>query len=959
MRTTIEVRGARENNLQDVSLEIPRDKLVVVTGVSGSGKSSLAFDTVYAEGQRRLMASMSSFAKRFVNQLKKPDVDFVNGLSPVISIDQKTTGNNPRSTVGTMTDIWDYLRMLFATIGQPHCPLSTIAGKPQKVGSLSPQQMLEYMLSLPKGTEVEIRAPVFRIYGEDYEYLFEQIRTHGYRRVRIDGVEHDVGGTIDVDEESEHQVEAIVDCFVVEPGIERQVIASLESGLKLGDGYLSFHIVGGKVSKARQNKFHKSLGSSRHNVIAGRMHHGDFTFNDPAGACVTCAGLGTTKRVHPPLLVPDRSRTLRDGAIVKAAMTSDRNTWGGRMLHSLSKAYRFSLDVPFDKLSRKAVDVLFYGTKGKKFRIAIPEGARQGLQHKGKETRFGGVVNNIEHHYRWYRKQGSAKDGMEEYLNKVMIDLECPECNGARLKLARRIVTINSTNLHEVGEMHLLELLEFLDGLDVAAHHSSVVDIIVREIRTRLELLIEIGLDYLNLNRRSGTLSGGEAQRIRLSSQIGSGLMGMLYVLDEPSIGLHAKDNVRMIATMKRLRDLGNTVVVVEHDDETIRAADHVIEIGPGPGVHGGCMVYEGSVDGMMKDKASLTGQFLSGRASIAIPESRRTANGNAIEIIGARENNLQDVSVRIPLGLFVCITGTSGSGKSSLIHEILYKKLYSLLQDSRVLSGDHDQLLGHEHVDDIIHIDQSAIGRSPRSNPATYIGFYDNIRKLFAATEEATARGYSSSRFSFNVKGGRCEECAGDGNIVTKLSFMPDVAVTCPACKGARYNQETLEVLLKDRTISDVLDMSIEEGVDYFAGETAILRRLQMLNDLGLGYLKIGHPATILSGGEAQRIKLSGELSKLKRGKHNLYILDEPTTGLHFADIQRLLDSLNRLVEQGHSVVVIEHNMDVIKTADHIIDLGPEGGHNGGKIIAEGTPEKVAACRKSHTGRHLKPYLG
>lgn len=971
MRKTIEVRGARENNLQNIHVEIPRDKLIVITGVSGSGKSSLAFDTVYAEGQRRLLASMSSYSKRFISQMKKPDVDFVNGLSPVVSIDQKTTGNNPRSTVGTMTDIWDYLRMLYATIGQPHCPFCR-----KDIPVLSPLQMMEHMLNLPEGTEVEVRAPVRRIFGEDYDYLFEQIRIHGYRNVRIDGKTQDLGDELEIDEEQEYQIEAIVDQFIVQPGIDKQVIASLENGLKLGDGNLSFHLVTGSVSERRSTKktntkkkatkkltkaqitaFNKTMGC-KCNIVAGTMSHGDFTFNDPAGACRTCGGLGVTKRVHPPLLTPDESRSLRDGALIKQAMTSEKNTWGGRMQHSLATAFKFDLDIPWKDLPKKAKDIILYGTNGKKFKMVIPPGAKQGKQHQGKEVLFKGVVNQINHHYQWYKNRGASSTGMEDYLKKVMVEHACPECEGARLKLARRLVTINDTNLHECGEQHLVDLLKFIKGLKVAARHKGVVDIITREVKTRLELLIEIGLDYLNLNRKSGTLSGGESQRIRLSSQIGSGLMGMLYVLDEPSIGLHPKDNVKMIATMRRLRDLGNTVVVVEHDEDTIRAADHVIEIGPGPGVHGGKIVFEGNVNQLLKSKKSLTGQYLSGKKQIPIPAERRKGTGEELIIKGARENNLRNVDVKIPLGVFTCVTGASGSGKSSLVHEIVCKELSRVKYDSRIRPGDHDSLTGHAYIDDVINIDQSAIGRSPRSNPATYIGFYDNIRKLFADTEEAKAREYTNSRFSFNVKGGRCEECAGDGTITTQLSFMPDVEVTCPACKGARYNAETLEVTLRGKNISEILDMSIEEGVDYFAEDAAILRKIQTLNELGLGYLKIGHPAPILSGGEAQRVKLSAELSKIKRGKHNLYVLDEPTTGLHFADIQRLLDSLNRLIESGHSVLVIEHNLDVIKTADHIIDLGPEGGHKGGQLLATGTPEKVAKVKKSHTGRFINAAL-
>jgi excinuclease ABC subunit A len=953
MRTTIEIRGARENNLQNVDVEIPRDKLVVVTGMSGSGKSSLAFDTLYAEGQRRLLASMSTFAKRFVGQLKKPDVDFVNGLSPVVSIDQKTVGSNPRSTVGTMTDISDYLRMLFATMGTPHCPLCN-----ETLAIRTPYQMMEHLLSLPGGTEVEVRAPVYKIHGEDYEYLFEQIRVNGYRRARIDGKPRDLGDHINLDEDQPHSVEAVIDSFVVGPGIDQQVVTSLEHGLKLGDGLLGFHIVKPKQLGAAQRRFYAGFGCARHRLVAGEMQAFQFTFNDPAGACPTCAGIGTAMRVHPSLLVPDPKRTLNEGAFVNAALGNSPDSWGGRLLCSLAAHYGFSLDTPFQDLAKKHVDVLLYGTKGEQFEVRLPPKAKIGQHHVGKKIKFQGVVNQLEHHYRQYRKQGTSNAGMDEYLKKVMVEYDCPECGGARLKRTRRLVTIEGRNLYEIGEMHLAELLEFLTSIKPTARQRAIVETIVREVATRLELLIAIGLDYLSLNRRSSTLSGGESQRIRLSSQIGSGLMGMLYVLDEPSIGLHPKDNVKMIETLKRLRDLGNTIIVVEHDADTIRAADHILEIGPGPGVHGGKIVAEGPLKKILKDGNSLTGQYLCGKRNIALPAKRRPASGKSLVVRGARQNNLQNINVEIPLEQFVCVTGASGSGKSSLIHEIVHKRLFALFYDSRVFAGAHDELTGSEHLSDVINVDQSPIGRSSRSNPATYIGFYDAIRTLFAETDQAKKHGYTASTFSFNVKGGRCEECGGEGTITTQLSFMPDVEVLCPTCKGARYNQDTLEVKYQGKSIAEVLNLSVEEGVQFFANEPSIARKISVLAELGLGYLTLGHPSTILSGGEAQRVKLAGELGKLKRGKHNLYILDEPTTGLHFADIDRLLESLNRLVDTGHSVVVIEHNLDVIKTADYVIDLGPEGGHNGGRLIACGTPEAIAASKASYTGKFLAELL-
>src|SRR4051794_33303324 len=759
MRTTIEIRGARENNLRNVDVEIPRDKLVIVTGVSGSGKSSLAFDTLYAEGQRRLLASMSTFAKRFVGQLKKPDVDFVNGLSPVVSIDQKTVGSNPRSTVGTMTDISDYLRMLFATMGTPHCPLCGEA-----LVIRTPHQMMEHMSALPKGTGVEVRAPVYKVHGEDYDYLFELIRVNGYRRARIDGKSRDLGEHIDLDEDRGHTGEAGIDTFVVGPGIDRQVVTSLEHGLKLGDGLLGFHIVKPKQPGARHKAFYDGFGCTRHRLVAGDMQAFQFTFNDPAGACPTCSGIGTAMRVHPTLLVPDPRRTLSEGAFVHAALSNGRDSWGGRLLYSLAAHYGFSLDVPYQELAPEHVRVLLHGTKGEQFEVRLPPGARQGQQHAGKKMKFNGVINQLEHHYRQYRKQGTSNAGMDEYLKKVMVEYDCPECGGARLKRARRLVTIDGRNLFEVGAMHLVELLEFLRSIQPTARQRAIAETIVREVTTRLALLIAIGLDYLSLNRRSATLSGGESQRIRLSSQIGSGLMGMLYVLDEPSIGLHPKDNVKMIETLKRLRDLGNTVIVVEHDADTIRAADHVLEIGPGPGVHGGKVVAEGPLTAILEDGASLTGQYLSGEKTIHVPGRRRPASGKSIGVRGARQNNLKNVRVEIPLEQFVCVTGASGSGKSSLIHEIVHKRLYSLLYDSRVLAGAHDVLTGSEHINDVIDVDQSPIGRSSRSNPATYIGFYDAIRSLFSETDEARNRGYTASTFSFNVKGGRCEECTGEG---------------------------------------------------------------------------------------------------------------------------------------------------------------------------------------------------
>ncbi|MEM7029193.1 MAG: excinuclease ABC subunit UvrA [Chloroflexota bacterium] len=955
MRETIFVQGAKEHNLKNVNVEIPRNQLTVVTGVSGSGKSSLAFDTVFAEGQRRFLESLSTFAKKHVQQLKKPNVDFVMGLSPVVSIEQKTTVRNPRSTVGTMTDIYDYLRMLYATVGQAHCPYCE-----RPVPVRNTKQMLERILSLPNNTEIEIRAPIFKFYGEDYDYLFDDIRGKGYRRVRIDGQAHDISKGIDLEEEQVYQIEAVVDHFIIKKGIDKQVLASLNHGLLIGEGFLSLHILNPKETDADAGSFYTDFACPQHGVVMGEVEPHYYSFNLPSASssCVTCLGLGTYRQVHPELLVPDKHLSIKEGAFVQAAFKYDKNLWDGRIMHSLAEHYEFSLDTPFTDLPQEIVNVLLYGTKGQKFKIALPPGATQGARHIGKMMSYGGIIPRIERNYRRYRKEGTFNNWMEDWLKKVMVEYACPDCQGKRLKPQRFLATINGQDIHALGELPFESLIKALKEIEIPARKAKAGQQVVTEIMRRLQLLLDIGLNYLTLNRPSSTLSGGESQRIRLSTQIGSGLMGMMYVLDEPSIGLHPKDNVKMIKTLKDLRDIGNTVIVVEHDDATMREADYIIEMGPGPGVHGGEVTAWGNIDHILQDPKSLTGQYLRGDRSIPIPDQRRHINGKNLIIRGAQENNLQNVDVTIPLGVFTCITGVSGSGKSTLIHEILYKKLYAIFHDSRTLSGKHQAIEGVEYVSDIIHIDQSAIGRTSRSNPVTYIGVYDSIRKLFANTATAKARKYTASRFSFNVKGGRCEECAGEGLLKTKLQFMADVEMPCLSCKGTRYNEETLEVEYNGKNIADVLDMSIEEGTEFFAEQNYIAHKLGTLAELGLGYLKLGHPAPHLSGGEAQRIKLAHQLGKIKRGKHNIYILDEPTTGLHHADIQRLLDSLNRLVEAGHSVVVIEHHLDVIKTADWIIDLGPEGGHRGGEIVASGTPEDVANTTGSFTGQFLKAHL-
>lgn len=947
MRTTISIQGARENNLKNVSLEIPRDQLIVVTGVSGSGKSSLAFDTIYAEGQRRYMESLSSFARRFIEQIQKPDVDFMFGLSPVISIEQKTVGRNPRSTVGTMTDISSYLNLLFATAGTAHCPLCA-----EEVPVRTKSQIVEQLMALPKGTCIELRAPLRKIYGEDYDFLWTEVRKKGCRRVLIDNQEYDISETVELDESSEPELMALTDKFVIKPGLEKQLATSIENTLNIGERYLSVCLLG----KNGISKQVSDLGCARHGILLGDLLSEHFMFNDPKSACRTCLGLGTYKQVHPNLLIPDKKRSIVSGAFVHEAFRYNPETWDGRIMWSLSQEHGFNLETPWQELPQSVIDILLYGAPGKVV-LSQPPGAKT-EKWVGQEYRFEGIIPRIERQYRRYRQQQTAHSHMEAYLEKVMVDHRCPDCGGTRLRPQRHCITLSNKSIHDVGAMNFSELRDWLNDLQLEGRGKAGGEQVLKEIVGRVELLLGIGLDYLNFNRKSGTLSGGEAQRIRLSTQIGSGLMGMLYVLDEPSIGLHPKDNVKMIQTLQRLRDLGNTVIVVEHDEDTIRAADHVVEMGPGPGIHGGEVVAQGRIKDILRHPVSPTGQFLSGRRCIEIPAERRRPNGKKLLVKGARENNLRNIDVEIPLGQFIAVTGASGSGKSTLINDILFKRLYAQFYDSRVLPGAHESLEGAEYITDVIDIDQSPIGRTPRSNPATYIGFYDHIRNLFAQTPTAKERGYTPGRFSFNVKGGRCEECQGDGVVTTHLHFMPDVEVPCESCKGGRYNAETLEVTYSGKTIAEVLEMSIEEGAQFFKAQPAIGRKISVLNELGLGYLTLGQSSTTLSGGEAQRIKLAFELSKMKRGGHILYILDEPTTGLHLADITRLLECLNRLVDAGHTVLVIEHHLDVIKTADHVIDLGPEGGHNGGEIVAFGPPEVIAAHPHSHTGRFLQAAL-
>ena len=952
-RTTIAVQGARVHNLKNISVEIPRDSLVVVTGLSGSGKSSLAFDTIYAEGQRRYMESLSSYAKRFVAQVSKPDVDFVFGLSPVISIEQKNVGSNPRSTVGTMTDIASYLNLLFATIAEPHCPRTGEA-----VPNRSSSQILEAILSLPEGTQIELRAPVFKVYGEELEFVFTEVRKKGCRTLIADGRPLDLSQEIEMEASDVEHMDAVVDRFVVSRRHEKAIKAGIGATLLVGDGLLQVH-VGKGATRAQAEQFYRGISSATHHFVYGDIGPEFFVFNNPESACRTCGGLGVDKVTHPELLVPDPSRSILGGCFVHEAFRYNPDTWDGRMMFSLAATLDFPLDAPWRQLPQTIRNAILYGIEPKKIVLRTPPDAKvKNEKGEGREVGFGGIARRIERHYRRYRQRGEANSRMEEWLDKVMVEHTCPDCRGARLRATRQLFTIGGRTLYEIGQLNFDELHAFLGTVKPAGRGADAGRQVLKEIRGRVDLLLGIGLDYLNFNRRSGTLSGGEAQRIRLSTQIGSGLMGMLYVLDEPSIGLHPKDNVKMIATLERLRDIGNTVIVVEHDEETIRAADHLIEMGPGAGVHGGRVVVQGTLRDVLASKASPTGQFFSGRRAIAVPSKRRKGNGKALTVRGARENNLKSIDVSFPLGTMVAITGASGSGKSTLVNEILYKALWKHLVDTRTLPGEHDAIEGIEHVHKVVSIDQAAIGRNSRSNPATYVGFYDAIRDLFTQAPLSVEREYKPGRFSFNVKGGRCEECQGEGTITTQLYFMPDVEVTCGVCKGARFNSETLEVTLRGKTISDVLNMSIEEGVAFFAGEPAIGKKVEVLNQLGLGYLTLGQSATTLSGGEAQRVKIATELSTLQRSKHTVYILDEPTTGLHLADVERLLESLNKLVDAGHTVLLIEHHMDVIKAADHVVDLGPEGGHAGGKVVVTGTPEQVVRSTASHTGRFLKPHL-
>ncbi|ADG83566.1 excinuclease ABC subunit UvrA [Thermincola potens] len=930
------VKGARVHNLKNIDVEIPRDKFVVVTGLSGSGKSSLAFDTIYAEGQRRYVESLSAYARQFLGQMDKPDVDYIEGLSPAISIDQKTTGRNPRSTVGTVTEIYDYLRLLFARVGHPHCPE---CGQP--IAQQTVDQMVDRLMQFPERTKVQILAPLVRGRKGEYVKVFEDIRKQGYVRVRVDGEIRDLSEEIKLDKNKKHTIEVVVDRVIIKPEIERRLADSLELALGLSGGIVVVDVIDQQEITFSQNFACVDCGISLAE-IAPRM----FSFNNPYGACPACSGLGFKMEIDPDLVVPDKSKSLAEGAIVPWSRTP--NGYYTQALAAVARAYGFSMDTPFDRLTPEQVHIVLYGTGGRPIEMRF---AKEGRDHRFNTT-FEGVINNLARRYR-----ETTSDWAREEIEEYMSTSPCPECGGARLKKESLAVKIAGRSIYDVTRLSVAEALEFFNRLQMTEREQVIARQVLKEIRERLKFLVNVGLDYLTLDRSAGTLSGGESQRIRLATQIGSGLVGVLYILDEPSIGLHQRDNERLINTLKRLRDLGNTLIVVEHDEDTMYAADYIIDIGPGAGANGGEVVAAGPIDEIKKSDKSITGQYLSGRKKIPVPLFRRKPNGKWLEIRGASEHNLKNIDVRIPLGVFNCVTGVSGSGKSTLVNEILYKRLAQELHGSKTKPGAHRDIKGLEHLDKVIDIDQSPIGRTPRSNPATYTGVFDGIRELFSQTPEAKTRGYKPGRFSFNVRGGRCEACKGDGIIKIEMHFLPDVYVPCEVCKGKRYNRETLEVRYKGKNIADVLDMIVDEAAEFFKNIPRIYRKLKTLQDVGLGYIRLGQPATTLSGGEAQRVKLATELSRRSNGK-TLYILDEPTTGLHIADIDRLLRVLECLVEAGDTVLVIEHNLDVIKTADYIIDLGPEGGDRGGRVVAQGTPEEVAAVSESYTGHFLKKVL-
>ncbi len=933
------VKGAREHNLKNINLEIPRDKLIVFTGLSGSGKSSLAFDTIYADGQRRYVESLSSYARQFLGQSEKPDVDSIEGLSPAISIDQKTTSKNPRSTVGTVTEIYDYLRLLYARIGIPHCP---VCGRP--IEQQSVDQMVDKLMALPSGTRIQVLAPTVR--GRKGEHIkeFDAARRSGYVRVRVDGNLYDLSEEIKLEKNKKHTIEIIVDRLAIKDEIRSRLADSLETALSLSGGL----VVIDAGEEYGELNFSQNYACPDHDISIEELTPRMFSFNAPYGACEKCTGLGTFLKVDPDLVIPNKRLTIREGAIHASGWYYAEGGIAQMYYEGLAKHYHFSLDVPVSQLPPKAIDLLLYGTKGEKIQLHRETGSSKGSYF----TEFEGVVNNLE---RRFRETNSSwmRDEITTWMNSV----ECPVCHGDRLNETVLAVTIGNLNISEFCKLSVVQTLDFLDKLQLTSREQMISDLIIKEIRNRLGFLQSVGLEYLTMARSAGTLSGGESQRIRLATQIGSSLMGVLYILDEPSIGLHQRDNDKLIATLKRLRDLGNTLIVVEHDEDTMYAADYIVDVGPGAGIHGGEIVCAGTIDDIKACEQSITGQYLSGRKKIEIPKIRRKGNGKSLKIIGASENNLKDVDAEFPLGVFTVVTGVSGSGKSSLINEVLFKRLTKELTNPRVKPGKHAGLEGIEYIDKVIDIDQSPIGRTPRSNPATYTGVFTDIREIFAQTNDAKMRGYKSGRFSFNVKGGRCEACEGDGIVRIEMHFLPDIYVPCEACKGKRYNRETLEVKYKDKSIHDILEMTVEEALNFFQNVPKIARKLQTLMDVGLGYVKVGQPATTLSGGEAQRVKLATELSRRPTGK-TVYILDEPTTGLHTADVHKLIEVLQTIVDSGNTVITIEHNLEVIKTADFIVDLGPEGGDRGGTVVATGTPEEICEVKQSYTGQYLKKFL-
>jgi excinuclease ABC subunit A len=939
------IRGAREHNLKDISLDLPRDSLIVFTGLSGSGKSSLAFDTIFAEGQRRYVESLSAYARQFLGQMDKPDVDFIEGLSPAVSIDQKSTSKNPRSTVGTITEVYDYLRLLYARAGRPHCP---VCGSP--IERQTPQQIVDRVLGLEEGRRFQVLAPVIRGRKGEYVELFRQLQTDGFSRVRVDGDTHTLDDPPKLDKQKKHTIEVVVDRLAVKASSKRRLTDSVETALRLANGLVILDFVDlGAKEPGREMKFSERMACPNdHDLDTDELEPRSFSFNSPFGACPTCHGLGTRMEVDPDLVVPDAQATLGEGAIQPWSQAHVADYFL-RLMGALGEELGFDLNTPWEKLPPKARKSLLDGHPTKVHVVTTNRYGRQRAYY----AEFEGVRTYVE------RRHGEAEsDTSRERFEGFMREVPCPACQGSRLKPVSLAVTIGGKSIAEVCHLPINETADFLRDLDLSARERQIGERVLKEIQERLNFLLDVGLDYLSLDRPSGSLSGGEAQRIRLATQIGAGLVGVLYVLDEPSIGLHQRDNHRLIETLVRLKDLGNTLIVVEHDEDTIRTADWVVDIGPGAGEHGGQVVHAGTVKGLLKHRDSLTGMYLSGRKEIPVPEVRRPrTKGRELKVVGAREHNLQDIDVSFPLGLFVSVTGVSGSGKSTLVNDILYTSLAKQIYNARAVPGRHKRINGLDHVDKVIHVDQSPIGRTPRSNPATYTGVFDHIRKLFASTPEAKMRGYLQGRFSFNVKGGRCEACSGDGTIKIEMNFLPDVYVPCEVCHGARYNRETLEVHYKGKTIAEVLDMPIEEAADFFAAVPAISRHMVTLCEVGLGYVRLGQPATTLSGGEAQRVKLSSELQKRSTGR-TVYVLDEPTTGLHFEDIRKLLGVLSSLVDKGNTVLVIEHNLDVIKTSDWIIDMGPEGGSRGGTVISEGTPEQVAADADSYTGQFLAPLL-